>query len=112
VAYSPRLESFEGILYQVDGPENTGWDEWYTFTEPAEIGEVIRGENRYPGGTVLPWVNHYFLPHEGGDEMRLAMFWGQIERLRPESYISDGCERLTFVSRNRDAFAAVGGLQK
>jgi hypothetical protein len=118
VGYSPLIESFDGILYQTDGPKTTGWDEWYTFDEPTDIGEVIRDENPYTDESrarpnrILAGVNHYFLPHDDEDELRLTMFWSQIERLRPVSYISDGCERLTFITRDPRAFEAVLSLKR
>jgi hypothetical protein len=118
VGYSPLLLSFDGILYQTDGPDAAGWDEWYTFNEPTDVGEVIRGErnpftedSRANLNLILAWVNHYFLPHEDQDDELIHMFWSQIERLRPVSYISDGCERLTFVTRDPQAFDAVASLK-
>jgi len=35
------------------------------------------------------------------------MFWKQMEWIRPESYIGDGGECLTFVSRNDRLFETV-----
>ena len=112
VGYSPCLESTEGILYQIHGRENAGFDEWYTFETRADLGEVIVDDNpwteesRSRPGRIVAFVNHYFSP-DLPDDVRSSAFWDQIERIRPESYISDGAECVTFVSRNADLFQSV-----
>ena len=57
-------------------------------------------------GEIVAFVNHYFSPDQP-DDTRSAAFWDQIERLGPESYLSDGSECVTFVSRNADLFPSV-----
>jgi hypothetical protein len=112
VAYSPRLERIDGIWYQTHGKESAGFDEWYTFEAPTDLGEVIVDENpwtdefRSRPGRIIAFVNHYFSP-ELPDDPRSSIFWGQLERLQPESYISDGAECVTFVSRNAHLFQSV-----
>ncbi len=95
VAYSPRLESIEGIDYQVHGRGNGGFDEWYLFEVPADLG-----------GEIVALVNYYFSPDLANDA-RSVIFWEQIEKFQPESYISDGSECVTFVSRNAGLFQSV-----
>jgi hypothetical protein len=115
VGYSPCLESTEGILYQIHGRENAGFDEWYTFETRADLGEVIVNENpwneesRSRPGRIVALVNHFFSP-DLPDDVRSSVFWDQLERIQPESYISDGAECVTFVSRNADLFQSVCAL--
>ena len=74
VAYSPRLESTEGIEYQVHGRGSGGFDEWYLFEVPADLGD----------GEVRTFVNEYFSP-DLLDDARSVIFWEQIERFQPQS---------------------------
>ena len=113
VAYSPRLDSTEGISYQLHGPENAGFDEWYLFEARTELGEVIGDENPWteefrsrPGARIVAFVNHYFSP-DLPDDVRSSLFWDQMERILPESYISDGAKCVTFVTGNDDLFQSV-----
>jgi hypothetical protein len=112
VAYSPRLESTEGIVYQTDGPHNAGFDEWYIFKAPADLGELIPDENPWAeescgrSGRIVALVNYYFSP-DLPEDARSVIFWDQIEKFQPESYISDGSECVTFVSRDADLFQSV-----
>jgi len=112
VGYSPCLKDTEGILFQTHGLESAGFDEWYTFETPADLGEVIVNENpwteesRSRPGRVIPFVNHYFSPALAGDFLS-GMFWDQLAKIQPESYISDGSECVTFVSRNVHLFRVV-----
>jgi hypothetical protein len=118
-AYSTRIESLEGILYQRDGPESPGFDEWWTFESPHDLGEVIRGENPWDEavlnrpGRFLALVNSYYYPREfekKAEDLLDTEFWRQIERHQPESYISDGSEVVAFVSRNPQLFEAVRAM--
>jgi hypothetical protein len=112
VGYSPCLESTEGISYQIHGRENAGFDEWYTFETRSDLGEVIVDENpwteesRSRPGRIVALVNHYFSP-DLPDDVRSSVFWDQLKRIHPESYISDGAECVTFVSRNAYLFQSV-----
>lgn len=68
IAYSPHLETTGAISYQTHGRGNAGFDEWYTFTTPTDLGEVIFDENpwteesRARSGRIIAFVNHYFSP--------------------------------------------------
>ncbi|PYT18794.1 MAG: hypothetical protein DMG58_37500 [Acidobacteria bacterium] len=76
------------------------------------MDEVIVNENpwteesRSRPGRVIPFVNHYFSP-DLADDFLSGMFWDQLATILPESYISDGSECVTFVSRNAHLFQAV-----
>jgi hypothetical protein len=113
--YSPRIESLDGIVYQRGGPDSAGFDEWWTFESPHDLGEVIRDENPWDEevmarpGRFLAFVNFYFYPDERHRETEHSLwpeFWGQIVKHQPESYISDG-EVVTFVTKNPGLFEAV-----
>lgn len=47
IAYSPLLESFDSVVYQRDGPESAGFNEWWAFESRHDLGEVIREENSW-----------------------------------------------------------------
>jgi hypothetical protein len=112
VGYSPRLVSTDGLTYQIHGKENAGFDEWYTFENPCDLGDVIANENpwseesRDRPGRIIALVNYGFSPDLPDDALS-SEFWTQIERFNPESYISDGAECVTLVSRNLDLFRSV-----
>jgi len=115
IGYSPLMENFEGVLFQTDGPESPGFDEWWTFESPNDLGTVIRDENPWDDEVktrpdrFLALVNFFYYP--GNDENLLwEEFWGQIGKHQPESYISDGSRVLTFVSRNSSLFDRVYAL--
>jgi hypothetical protein len=94
-AYSPVLETTDRI--KIDG-----FDESYTFTAPADVGEVmVEGNPWMPPAfdRTIAWVNHYFAV-DTPEDSRDAQFWAQLDRLQPESYISDGSECLSFATRN------------
>ena len=112
IAYSPRLTKLDGIVHQTDGYDNAGFDEWYVFDEPRDLGRVIGDENPYTeegapsAGRILGFVNRYYsVRYE--DNSHAAMFGEQVERLKPESYIADGADEITFVSRDAELFSKV-----
>lgn len=104
IAYSPLIRSVTTL------PERGGFDEWYVFGTPVDLGEKGRGnvfEAPLSAGQVEVFVNFA----EGFDLHQLndlvPLFWRQLEWIRPESYIADTHHLLTFVSTNRNVFAAV-----
>jgi hypothetical protein len=104
IAYSPLIRSV-GIL-----PERGGFDEWYVFGTPTDLGEKGRGnvfEAPLSAGQVEVFVNFA----EGFDldqpNNLVPLFWCQLKWIRPESYIADTHHLLTFVSTNRNVFDAV-----
>jgi hypothetical protein len=100
IAYSPLVQSVETL-------PRDGWDEWFVFTRPTDLGISRLGSNIFDPplkeGEVGDFVNYNFRP----DMQSLAdLFWSQIDRVRPESYIAEN-ECLTFVTRDKSLFAFV-----
>ena len=52
------------------------------------------------------FVNYFFSLHRSEDKSLAALFWPQIERIRPESYVGDH-DYLNFVTVNKTLFARV-----
>ncbi len=116
IAYSSRVETVEDLFYQQDGAAIPGFDEWYLFdAPPADLGEIIEGnpflESYAPGpGRMMVFVGYFaFVIHDPDPAIQplVEMFWRQLERIRPEAYISDGRDNLTFVCRDRRLFDSV-----
>jgi hypothetical protein len=104
VAYSPLIHSVLTL------PQRGGYDEWYVFENPVDLGEKGQGnpfEAPFSPGQVEVFVNF----GEGFDlqqpDSLVALFWRQLEWIRPESYVADTHYLLTFVSTNRNIFEAV-----
>jgi len=102
IAYSPKIESVEGL-------PRAGWDEWYIFGSPTDLGISHLAENIFEvpqeQGHLSVLVNYGLALHRPEDAL-IALFWQQIERLRPESYMADH-DYLIFVSLNKTLFARV-----
>jgi hypothetical protein len=68
VAYSPLVTSVDTLRYQRDGPEFPGYDEWYVFETPRELGRVFHGnffEFQAGRGEILTFVNTFaFVLHD------------------------------------------------
>jgi hypothetical protein len=101
IAYSPRIESVKGLPYD-------GYDEWYVFPAPVDLGEASHGnvfEAPLTPGRVEVFVNYggfgLHIPEAGGLE---HLFWKQLDWIQPESYIGDGSDCLTLVSKNTELF--------
>lgn len=103
IAYSPRVES-------VDSLPRAGWDEWYIFASPADLGTSHLGENVFEvprgPGQVSVLVNYCFALHRPDNESLATLFWEQIRWIRPESYIADS-DYLNFVTMDKTLFASV-----
>jgi hypothetical protein len=113
IAYSPALSSVDELRFQIDGIDSPGYDEWYVFAEPTDLGEVITGnpfEEMLKPGRLMVLVNQIgFRLHDPNPAMQVLvkMFWEQMDWTQPESYIADGSDCLTFVSRNGELFESV-----
>jgi hypothetical protein len=103
IAYSPQVQSVQEI-------PSDGWDEWYIFDKPVDLGISHLAENIFEvpqeQGHVSVLVNYRFALHPPESEKLAYLFWPQIERIRPESYVADN-DYLTFVSANKDLFSSV-----
>jgi len=110
VAYSPRLTGTKELFFQRDGPDGPGYDEWYVFEDqPIDLGEIIEGNPFLPElaprpGRLMVFVNYSAFAFEA---TLAKMFWKQMEWIKSESYIGDGGDYLTFVSRNDRLFETV-----
>ena len=108
IACSPLVTSVDTLRFQRDGLEFPGYDEWYVFETPRKLGRVFQGnpfEFQAGRGEILTFVNHLaFVLHkpDGGMPGMLSIFWDQLKAIEPESFIADGRECLTLVSKNRD----------
>jgi hypothetical protein len=92
VAYSRAIQSTEELFYQRDGLDCPGYDEWYVFETPVDLGEMIMHhpfigpDTTRPDGAIV-FVNYPFTI-DGSDslyDVLRELFWEQIERVRPES---------------------------
>jgi hypothetical protein len=103
IGYSPLVQSVETL------PRDR-WDEWYVFAQPVDLGASRLGSNIFnpylKPGEIGVFVNYCFALHLPEMKDLADLFWDQINRLQPESYISDN-DYLTFVTRNDNLFAAV-----
>jgi hypothetical protein len=104
IAYSPKIESAKEVPHD-------GWDEWYIFDTPTNLGTSHLAENIFEvpheQGHVSVFVNYGFALHSPEEGAGLAeLFWPQLGRIRPESYVADN-DFLTFVSMNKALFASV-----
>jgi hypothetical protein len=106
IAYSPRVQFIETLPHG----ECDGFDEWYVFQNPADLGQVLRGnlfDFPLTPGEVWPFVNFGgFALHDPTMSSLTDRFWTQLAWINPESYVADG-DYLNFVSRNKDLFAEV-----
>ena len=106
IAYSPEIKSVEKLPYGNCG----GFDEWYVFDAPADLGRVLEGnifETTLQPGQVAVFVNYGgFGFHTPVMKDLVDLFWPQLEQISPESYVADG-DLLNFVSRDKDLFMAV-----
>lgn len=116
IVRSPRLVSTAELFYQRDGADGPGYDEWYLFgSEDVDMGEIQEGnpfleENAPRPGLLMTFVGYLgfsILDPDPTWECFTTMFWDQLAWLQPESYISDGSECLTFVTRDEALFESV-----
>ncbi len=103
VAYSPKVQNVASL-------PRAGYDEWYIFRDPSDLGTSHLAENVFEvpqeQGHVSVFVNYGFALHPPERAGLATLFWPQIERIRPESYIADH-DYLTFVSVNKTLFSSV-----
>jgi hypothetical protein len=103
IAYSPKIQSVEKLPHE-------GYDEWYVFKSPAELGQLVQGnlfEAPFQSGQVASFVNFGgFSLHDPAMQALVDLFWMQLESIHPESFVADG-DLLNFVSCDQELFAAV-----
>jgi len=103
IGYSPLVQSVETL-------PRAGWDEWYVFAQPVDLGDSRLGSSMFDPavkpGEVGVFVNHGFALYPPDRASLADLFWSQIDRIQPESYIADN-EYLTFVTRDARLFDVV-----
>jgi hypothetical protein len=104
IAYSPQVRS-------VETSRRAGFDEWYIFDSPKELGQVWRG-NVFEAPSTSDYISVFanfgdFAPHNPEVEALVNLFWTQRDQIQPESYVADGNRFLTFASRDQQLFAEV-----
>jgi hypothetical protein len=107
IAYSPKVLKIESLPHS---PCDV-YDEWYVFPDPVDLGSSHLAENVFEvpqaPGHVSVFVNYLGFGFDRTDTSDLAaLFWKQMEWIRPESYIADGYY-LNFASANKSLFAIV-----
>jgi hypothetical protein len=115
IVYSAVLSSVDDVFYQRDGYDTAGFDEWYFFETPPDLGELQTGNPFEEATAPRPGRPKVFvgMPSatvHGTDprcEIVRQMFWDQIDWIQPESYVADSSECLTFVTSNRELFELV-----
>jgi hypothetical protein len=98
IAYSPVLTCVDGSPHEMNNVCRDGYDEWYVFDGDVPDSDLECFVNWM--GFSLPDSEDFF------DWLR-ERFWNEMERAKPESYISEGTAGLTFVTRNTDLFGRV-----
>jgi hypothetical protein len=87
-----------------------GWDEWYIFDDPTDLGTSHLGENIFEAprglGHVSDFVNYCFTLHEPDDRGLAPLFWQQMEWIHPESYMAEN-DFLNFATINKAFFDKV-----
>jgi len=103
IAYSPKIQHAEELPRE-------GWDEWYIFNDPTDLGTSHLQENIFEvprgRGHLSVFVNYCFALHQPEMESIASLFWQQMDWVRPESYVADN-DYLNFVSMNKALFASV-----
>ena len=103
IAYSPKIQQAEELPRE-------GWDEWYIFNNPTDLGTSHLQENIFEvpreRGHLSVFVNYCFALHQPEMESIATLFWQQMDWVRPESYVADNAY-LNFVSMNKALFSSV-----
>ncbi len=103
IAYSPLVQSVEKL-------PRGGWDEWYVFQQPTDLGVSRLGTNIFDPpvqrGEIAVLVNYCFALHPPERSSLADLFWNQLDWIQPDSYIADN-DFLTFVTRDESLFDAV-----
>lgn len=103
IAYSPKVQNAEDIPLE-------GWDEWYIFNNPTDLGTSHLAENIFEAprgrGHLSVFVNYGFALHQPEMESIATLFWEQMNWVCAESYVADS-DYLNFVTMNKALFASV-----
>jgi hypothetical protein len=110
ILYSRAIDSVDCLLNR--GIARCGsFNEWYVFENPKDLGSRVEGnifEAALGPGEVHIFVNFLGFCLDDSSFKDLAdLFWKQLEWIWPESYLAEGSDCATFVSRNKREFAGV-----
>lgn len=102
IAYSPKVEDVEALPRE-------GWDEWYVFDDPVDLGGMAARESNpfvasLSPGEVYAFVNYSDLGLHRPDSIA-PYFWKQFDWIRPRSYIAESDYYLVVISADRKQFA-------
>src|SRR5262249_21740534 len=112
IAYSPQITlSEDGKIQQLFEGVCAGYDEWYVFDAPRNLGALCKHddfESDMPEREVWTFASYdnRFALHNPDCADLTNRFWKQLERIQPESFIADSDALLTFVTRDEAAFDA------
>jgi hypothetical protein len=104
IAYSPRIEAIGSL------PPTDGFDEWYVFESPTNLGALCHTNpfDPRPGpGQLHAYVNFYLVLHDSETDAVRDLFWEQMNWINPESFLGESAPYLSFASENKDIFSAV-----
>jgi hypothetical protein len=113
IAYSPQISlSEDGGIEGVTVGQCAGYDEWYVFDSPLDLGVLCHGnvfESGLAAEKIWAFVNYDagFALHNPEMSELTGLFWKQLDKIQPESFIADSAAFLTFVSRNEAIFVEV-----
>jgi hypothetical protein len=104
--------SYSPVIQDVATLPQDGFDEWYVFEKPVELGKLDpRGLNVFDAPLVEGHV-HRFVNFSGFrlDSLEFEpiaiLFWKQFDWIRPRSYVAEGTS-LTIVTEDHDLFGTV-----
>jgi hypothetical protein len=104
IAYRPRIEAIGRL------PPTDGFDEWYVFESPTELGALCH-KNPFdprPGPAPLhAFVNFYFVLHDSETDAVQDLFWEQINWINRECFLGESAQYLSFANENKDIFSSV-----
>lgn len=103
IAYSPMVSNVESLPRE-------NWDEWYVFNQPFRLGRLVAQEKNIfaepiSDEEVCVFVNFNMGLHRADHEGLTNLFWHQLARLRPQTYIAESDYHLTLVSSDEEIFA-------
>lgn len=104
IAYSPSIKVVETLPRE-------GWDEWYVFDAPADLGGMAAQRSNpfvasLSRGEVYAFINYNDLGLHLPDHSGIARyFWKQFDWIRPQSYIGESGNYLFIISKDKIPFA-------
>ena len=111
IAYGPRIGTAADLPECARIEPAELYQEWYVFDAPAELGAISHENVRVnppAPGDIVTFVNYsHWVPGRPETQDLTDLFWKQLEAVRPESYIGEGDDFLTFATRDPGLFDSV-----